>query len=115
MNHETFWTLAHDAAHWEFEIFLTVLTELVMAGIGWLFVRKHWKHHIARDKRDEIYGYLAKAAAYTVELENANFKDSSGCSMCDAGIPMSRSGTTHCVDDCSHGSVGYTCEKPKKP
>jgi len=56
--HETFWTLLRDSAHWEFEIFLTLLTEAATAGIGWLVVRKHWRHHIARDKAEtmDVYG-----------------------------------------------------------
>ena len=48
--HETFWTLLHDAAHWEFELFLMLLFDGVIFGICWPFLRKHWKHHIARDQ-----------------------------------------------------------------
>ena len=67
--HETFWTLLRDAAHWEFEIFLTILTEAATAGLGWLIVLKHWRHHIARDQRDTVYNWSmnpqAKAAGHT--------------------------------------------------
>jgi hypothetical protein len=42
---ETFMSLLHDKAHWEFELFL------ILCGLLWPFVRKHWKHHIARDKQ----------------------------------------------------------------
>ena len=72
MIHETFWTLLRDAAHWQFEIFLTLLTEAVTAGIGWLIVRKHWRHHIARDQRDITYNWamndVAKSSGHAVEI-----------------------------------------------
>lgn len=55
--HETFWTLLRDSAHWKFEIFLTLLTEAATAAFAWLFVRKHWRHHLARDQRDTIYNW----------------------------------------------------------
>ncbi len=51
---ETFWTLLHDSAHWEFEIFLMVIFDLILGGLLWPFVRKHWNHHIARDKKEGI-------------------------------------------------------------
>ena len=49
---ETFWTLLQDKAHWEFEIFLMVLFDLLLGGLFGPFIRKHWKHHIDRDQRD---------------------------------------------------------------
>jgi hypothetical protein len=48
--HDTFWTLLGDRAHWEFEIFLIMLFDGLLAGIFWPFLRKHWGHHIARDR-----------------------------------------------------------------
>ena len=51
--HETFWTLLHDAAHWEFEIFLMLLFDGVIVGVCWPFLRKHWKHHLDRDQIDD--------------------------------------------------------------
>ena len=56
MSHETFWSLLHDAAHWEFEIFLMVLFDGVIAGLLYPFVRKHWEHHVARDRHEAIVG-----------------------------------------------------------
>src|ERR1700692_4108248 len=50
---ETFWTLLRNQAHWEFEIFLMLLFDGVIAGVCWPFLRKHWSHHIARDNQDE--------------------------------------------------------------
>lgn len=54
---ETFWTLLRDKAHWQFEIFLMVVFDLVIGGLLWPSVRKHWKHHIERDVKEGIdYG-----------------------------------------------------------
>ena len=54
---ETFWTLLHNGPHWEFELFVGFLEMVVMDGlIGlllWPFLKKHWAHHIARDRREE--------------------------------------------------------------
>jgi hypothetical protein len=33
------------------------------------------------------------------------------CELCQAGVPMSRNGSTHCVDDCGHGSIAYPCTR----
>ena len=49
---ETFWTLLHDSAHWQFEIFLMVLFDGVIGMMLWPFVKKHWDHHIARDEKE---------------------------------------------------------------
>ncbi len=53
---ETFWTLLHDAAHWEFEIFLMVVFDGIIGYLGfklfWSFIKKHWNHHLERDERE---------------------------------------------------------------
>ena len=68
---ETFWTLLRNAAHWEFEIFLTLVTEAATAGIGWLIVRKHWRHHLDRDVRESVQDWstnpIAEAAGHIGE------------------------------------------------
>lgn len=51
---ETFWTLLRDKAHWQFEIFLMILFDLVLSGLLWPFVKKHWKHHVERDVKEGI-------------------------------------------------------------
>ena len=53
---ETFWTLLHDAAHWEFEIFLMLIFDVVIGALLWPFVKKHYDHHIARDKKEATNG-----------------------------------------------------------
>lgn len=47
---ETFWTLLRDKAHWQFEIFLMVLFDLVLGGLAWPFLKKHLLHHLSDDK-----------------------------------------------------------------
>jgi hypothetical protein len=46
---ETFWTLLHDAAHWEFELFLMLVFDGIIGAIAWPFIKKHWQHHVERD------------------------------------------------------------------
>lgn len=48
-EHETFWSLLRDPAHWEFEILLIFIFDLLLAGLLWPIFRKHWKHHNKRD------------------------------------------------------------------
>jgi hypothetical protein len=49
---ETFWTLLHNAAHWEFEIFLMIVFDGVIGALAWPLVKKHWKHHLERDRKE---------------------------------------------------------------
>lgn len=51
---ETFWSLLHDPAHWEFEIFLMLLFDVLIGALLWPFVKKHWDHHVARDKKERL-------------------------------------------------------------
>jgi hypothetical protein len=44
-EHETFWSLLRDPAHWEFEIFLMVLVDGIILGLLWPKIRKHVRHH----------------------------------------------------------------------
>jgi hypothetical protein len=47
---ETFWTLVTDLAHWELELFIMLVFDVIIGMIAWPFVRKHWVHHLAHDK-----------------------------------------------------------------
>jgi hypothetical protein len=51
---ETFWTLLRDSAHWEFEIFLMVIFDLIIGGLAWPFIKKHLRHHLERDKKEGL-------------------------------------------------------------
>ena len=61
IEHETFRTLLFDAAHWEFEIFVTLVIDGFVLGLFWPFIRKHWYHHLNRDERDKIVAQLPDA------------------------------------------------------
>lgn len=54
---ETFWTLLHDVAHWEFEIFLMLLFDGLIVGMFAPYVRKHLRHHIERDQRESVQAW----------------------------------------------------------
>lgn len=68
---ETFGDLLANAAHWEFEIFLMLLFDGLIIGVGWKFVRKHWAHHIARDERETVQDWsmnpVSKDAGHVVK------------------------------------------------
>ena len=57
---ETFWTLLHDASHWEFEIFLMILFDGILAGICWPLIKRAVRAHDARrhSKCDHEQGEL---------------------------------------------------------
>lgn len=44
-EHETFWNLLRDPAHWEFELFLMALFDGLLFGLLWPRIRKHVNHH----------------------------------------------------------------------
>jgi len=44
MQHETFWTLFTDPAHWLFEIFLILLFDVLIGAILWPKIKKVIKH-----------------------------------------------------------------------
>jgi hypothetical protein len=48
---ETFWTLLHDPAHWEFEIFLIVIFDGLIGLLIWPKIRKFTTHHKSDDER----------------------------------------------------------------
>lgn len=57
-EHETFWTLLQDAAHWEFELFLIFIFDVIVGIVLWPWLRdslKKWtKHHISDDQKIEV-------------------------------------------------------------
>lgn len=53
MDHETFWTLLKDPAHWEFELFLILLFDVIIGILIWPRLRKFIKHHKSDDEKLE--------------------------------------------------------------
>ena len=51
MEHETFWTLLKDPAHWQFEIFLILLFDVLVGLLLWPWFRKFLLHHKSDDDR----------------------------------------------------------------
>jgi hypothetical protein len=70
---ETFWTLCHDAAHWEFEVFLILIFDGIIGagvvGFGWPRIKKHWQHHLERDKREAKPTATRQSKDYPWSLE----------------------------------------------
>ena len=51
MEHETFWTLIKDAAHWEFELFLIFIFDIIIGLFIWPYIRSFKKHHKSDDQK----------------------------------------------------------------
>jgi hypothetical protein len=51
MDHETFWSLLRDPAHWEFEIFLVVLIDGVLGAFLLPLFRRWISHHKSDDNQ----------------------------------------------------------------
>lgn len=49
MEHETFWTLLCNPAHWEFELFLMFLFDVVIGLVLWPLLKKKEDHHQSDD------------------------------------------------------------------
>ena len=54
MIQETFGALLRDRAHWEFELFLMLIFDGLLAGLLIPFGHKHWKRHIACEQEERI-------------------------------------------------------------
>lgn len=50
--HETYWELIRDPAHWLLELTIMALFDGVIGALLWPWLRKHYGHHIARDRRE---------------------------------------------------------------
>lgn len=51
MEHETFFTLLTDKAHWQFELFLIILFDVVIGFLLWPWIKKFIMHHKSDDER----------------------------------------------------------------
>ena len=61
MEHETFWSLARDLAHWEFELFLIFLFDVVLGVFIWPRFRKWIRHHRSDDDKLDLLERKLKA------------------------------------------------------
>ena len=72
MEQETFWTLLHNAAHWQFELFLQFVFDIVLGIIIWPWFKSSVLHHESDDKKIEAlekqYEALAKQHLLVVEV-----------------------------------------------
>lgn len=62
---ETFFTLLTDPAHWEFEIFLMIVFDVLIGFFIWPFVRRALVHHKSdherlEDLEREVKGLMEK-------------------------------------------------------
>lgn len=104
---ETFKSLFMNAAHWEFEIFLMLLFDGAVGMLIWPFIKKHWEHHVERDKQDRP---KAKSGLYHHTLHDG--RTMIGCLYCNRKwlIPEARcpiatrntKGTFYCTRDAGH-------------
>lgn len=53
MEHDTFWTLIKDPAHWEFELFLIFIFDVVIGLLIWPHLKKWFRHHEQDDNKLE--------------------------------------------------------------
>lgn len=52
MEQETFWTLLKDPAHWEFELFLIFIFDVLIGILIWPQIRRFFRHH--KDDDDKL-------------------------------------------------------------
>ena len=50
---ETFFDLLRDPAHWEFEIFLIIVFDVIIGVVIWPFIQKGLSHHKSDHERLE--------------------------------------------------------------
>lgn len=67
MTAETFFTLLHDAAHWEFELFLILVFDVLIGALVWPRIRRH----IHRDV-SHIGDVPAHTCTYTQDERDAD-------------------------------------------
>jgi len=51
---ETFFDLLKSPGHWLFELFLMAVFDGIIGALLWPFVRKHWAHHLDRDRKEGL-------------------------------------------------------------
>ena len=70
MEHETFWTLLQDPAHWQFELFLIFLFDVVIGLLIWPALKRAFRHHQEDDnKLEELEKRVKSLEGARVESE----------------------------------------------
>lgn len=67
MEQETFWTLLGNAAHWEFELFLMFIFDVVIGIVIWPRLQQAMTHHESDDSKIEALEKEVKRLAKIIE------------------------------------------------
>lgn len=65
---ETFFTLLRNTAHWEFELFVTFVFDVLVVGLVWPFIRKHVVHHLECDRKACKQFFVVAVARFCLTL-----------------------------------------------
>lgn len=76
--HETFWTLLRDKAHWEFEIFLMVVFDVLLAGVWQFFVRLR-KQQVTPPEFETPKGICQRCGGLIIHLIESGIHWCLGC------------------------------------
>jgi hypothetical protein len=68
MEHETFFTLMCDAAHWEFELFLLVVFDGIIGAFIWPKIKSWRVHHRSDDNKLDLLEKQVKELQYKVSV-----------------------------------------------
>ena len=68
---ETFWTLLHDSAHWEFELFLMLLFDGLIGALVYPRIRAWRKHHRGEEEHEAAdHALLEDVRRRVQDIEN---------------------------------------------
>jgi hypothetical protein len=51
MGGENFWSLLQDPAHWEFELFLMFIFDVLLGAVLWPCLKRWRRHHSSDDRK----------------------------------------------------------------
>jgi hypothetical protein len=72
MEHETFWSLLRDPAHWLFELFLMALFDGLIGLLIWPTIRQKLLHHQSDDQKIEELERQMQEVRAKLEMKNGN-------------------------------------------
>jgi hypothetical protein len=113
---ESFGELVRSPGHWEFEIFLMVLFDGLIAGLVFPFVRKHWKHHIARDQAEAADGgYVFFSSSPDDDPEKWPDPGVERCMECLSPVQRLDNRVASCGQCGTTNPMTFGFENPEKP